>query len=352
MDERGRRHSGSPGPREAQAFWLREPGAGEIRPVHLPPPGPDDVLVRTVRSAISRGTESLVFSGRVPESQRDLMRAPFQEGGFPGPVKYGYLNVGVVEVGPPDLAGRTVFCLHPHQTAYVVPAAAVTVVPPTVPARRAVLTGLVETAVNGLWDAGPLLGDRVAVVGAGALGCCVARMLARIPGVTVTLVDVDPARAGVAAALGAGFARPDHAPEGLDLVVHASATSEGLQRSLELLAPEGTVLELSWYGDEETTLSLGGVFHSNRLTVRASQVGTVAAARRGRRTTTDRLRLAVELLRDPCFDALLTGQSPFAELPEVLPRLVSGELPALCHSVTYDGVRGEDRDVEEAPCSA
>jgi threonine dehydrogenase-like Zn-dependent dehydrogenase len=348
VDERGGRYSGSHGTWEAQAFWLREPGAGEIRSLHLPRPGPDDVLVRTVRSAISRGTESLVFAGRVPERQREVMRAPFQEGRFPGPVKYGYLNVGVVEVGPPELVGHTVFCLHPHQTAYVVPAAAVTVVPAEVPAGRAVLTGLVETAVNALWDAEPLIGDRVAVVGAGALGCCVARLLARIPGVTVTLVDVDPARAGVAAALGADFAEPAGAPEGLDLVVHASATADGLQRALEMLAPEGTVVELSWYGDEETTLSLGGVFHSNRLTVRASQVGTVAAARRDRRTTADRLRLAVGLLRDPCFDALLTGQSPFAELPEVLPRLVSGELPALCHSVTYDG----NQDREGASCSA
>lgn len=352
MDERRRRRSGSPGPREAQAFWLPEPGVGEIRSVLLPPLGPEDVLVRTVRSAVSLGTESLVFSGRVPESQREAMRAPFQEGGFPGPVKYGYLNVGVVEVGPPDLVGRTIFCLHPHQTAYVVPAAAVTVVPPDVPPRRAVLTGLVETAVNALWDAGPLVGDRVGVVGAGTVGCCVARLLARIPGVTVTLVDVDPSRAHVAAEMRVGFALPDEAPDGLDLVFHASATSAGLQRSLELLAPEGTVVELSWYGDDETTLSLGGTFHSNRLTVRASQVGTVAATRRGRRTTSDRLRLAVELLRDPCFDVLLTGESPFAELPEVLPRLVSGALPALCHSLTYDGARAPVTDAVEVPCSA
>ena len=349
MEERGRRHSGSPGPLEAQAFWLREPGCGEIRAVQLPPPGPADVLVRTVRSAISRGTESLVFSGRVPPSQWEAMRAPFQEGGFPGPVKYGYLSVGVVEVGPPDLVGRTVFCLHPHQTAYVVPAAAVTVVPPDVPADRAVLTGLVETAVNALWDAGPLLGDRVAVVGAGALGCCVARLLARFPGVSVTLVDVDPARAGVAAALGVRFARPEEAPGGLDLVVHASATSAGLQRSLELLAPDGTVVELSWFGDEETTLSLGGAFHAKRLTVRASQVGSVALARRGRRTTAERLELALDLLRDPLFDALLTGRSPFAELPEVLPRLVSGDLPALCHSVTYGGVADRDQNPARDP---
>jgi 2-desacetyl-2-hydroxyethyl bacteriochlorophyllide A dehydrogenase len=330
--------------REAWAFWLREPGEGEIRPAQLRAPGPDDVLVRTSWSGVSRGTESLVFSGRVPDSQYEAMRAPFQEGEFPAPVKYGYLSVGVVEEGPGDLLGRTVFCLHPHQTAYVVPASAVTVVPDDVPPRRAVLTGLVETAVNALWDAGPLLGDRVAVVGAGALGCCVARLSAGIPGTTVMLVDVDPSREAVAAALGVGFALPGDAPDGLDLVVHTSATSDGLQRSLEMLAPEGTVIELSWYGDSETTLSLGGAFHSSRLAVRASQVGTVAAPRRGRRTSTDRLRLALELLRDPAFDVLLTGDSAFADLPVVLPRLASGELPALCHSVTY-----EEGDL---PCSA
>src|SRR5215208_2251591 len=181
--------------RYAHAFWLCEPGIGEIRPVSLPQPGPEDVVVRTLRSGVSRGTETLVFRGGVPASQYATMRAPFQEGDFPGPVKYGYLNVGAVEQGPPELRGRTVFCLYPHQTAYVVPAEAVAVVPEGVPADRAVLAGTVETAVNALWDAAPLLGDRVAVVGAGMVGCCVARLLSRFPGVQVTLVDVDPGRA-------------------------------------------------------------------------------------------------------------------------------------------------------------
>src|SRR5262249_32945993 len=193
----------------ARAFWLRAPGCGEIRPVGLVEPGPGDGLVRTMRSGVSRGTEALVFRGRVPPDQRARMRAPFQEGDFPGPVKYGYLNVGAVEQGPPELHGRTVFCLYPHQTAYVVPASAVSVVPDGIPADRAVLGGTVETAVNALWDAGPLVGDRVAVVGAGMVGCCVARLLRRFPGVQVTLVDVDPARANVAAALGVDFALPD-----------------------------------------------------------------------------------------------------------------------------------------------
>src|SRR6186713_2200789 len=271
----------------AHAFWLRAPGRGEIRPVTLPEPGRDDVVVRTLRSGVSRGTEALVFRGGVPPSQYTAMRAPFQEGDFPGPVKYGYLNVGVVEQGPPDLHGRTVFCLYPHQTAYVVPAGAVTVVPEDVPPARGVLAGVVETAVNALWDAAPLVGDRVAVVGAGMVGCCVARVLSRFPGVEVTLVDVDASRADVAAALGARFARPEDAAGGRDLVVHTSATAAGLQLALDLLAPEGTVLELSWYGDEEVRLSLGGAFHAGRLQVRASQVGTVSPARAARRTTQD-----------------------------------------------------------------
>ncbi|MGN9809198.1 zinc-dependent alcohol dehydrogenase [Micromonospora sp. BQ11] len=322
--------------REARAFWLRTPGVGEIRSGPLPTPGPDEVLVRTLFSAVSRGTETLVFGGHVPADQYAAMRAPFQEGDFPAPVKYGYLNVGVVEEGPERLRGRTVFCLYPHQSAYVVPAEAVVVVPDGVPAARAVLAGTVETAVNALWDAAPLVGDRVTVVGAGMVGCAVAALLARFPGVRVELVDVDPARAAVAAALGVDFASPDDATGGRDLVVHASASSAGLQRSVDLLAVEGTVVELSWYGDRPVTVALGGAFHSRRLTLRASQVGMVAPARRGSRSYADRLALALDLLADPVFDALVTGESRFAELPDVLARLHAGEESALCHRISYE----------------
>ncbi len=320
---------------EALAFWVREPGAGEIRPVRLPEPGTDDVVVRTLCSGISRGTETLVFRGQVPRSQYSVMRAPFQEGEFPGPVKYGYLNVGVVEHGPRDLRDRTVFCLYPHQTAYVVPSAAVLPVPGSVPPERAVLAGAVETAVNALWDAAPLIGDRVTVVGAGMVGCCVARLLTRFPAVDVTVVDVDPAKAEVVTHLGAGFTSPAEAADGRDLVVHASATSSGLQLSLDLLDREGTVLDLSWYGDAEVQLSLGGAFHSGRLGIRSSQVGTVSPARSGSRTLVDRRALALDLLRDPAFDALITGVSPFDELPDLMSRLAAGSQPALCHTVSY-----------------
>jgi 2-desacetyl-2-hydroxyethyl bacteriochlorophyllide A dehydrogenase len=321
---------------DAHAFWLREPGRGEIRPVTLREPRSDEVIVRTMVSGISRGSETLVFQGHVPPGQYAAMRAPFQEGEFPGPVKYGYLSVGSVEQGPPELCGRTIFCLYPHQTAYVVPADAVTVVPEDVPPARAVLAGIAETAVNALWDAAPLVGDRVTVVGAGMVGCCVARLLSGFPAVEVTLTDVDPSRADVAAALEVDFALPVDAAGDRDLVVHASASSAGLQRSLDLLGPEGTVIDLSWYGDREVRLSLGGAFHSRRLGIRASQVSSVSPVRSARRTSSDRLALALELLRDPAFDALVTGQSRFAELPEVMAELAVGSLPALCHTIIYD----------------
>jgi threonine dehydrogenase-like Zn-dependent dehydrogenase len=321
--------------RTARAFWLSSPGHGEIRDVALPDPAQGEVVVRSLYSGVSRGTETLVFRGGVPESQHTAMRAPFQEGDFPAPVKYGYLNVGQVEEGPSELVGRTVFSLYPHQTRFVVPASAVTVVPDTVPAERAVLAGTVETAVNALWDAAPLVGDRIAVVGGGMVGCSVAALLARFPGVRVQLVDADPARAKVAEALGVGFASPEDALGGCDLVVHASATEQGLARSLDLLTAEGTVLELSWYGDRQVSLPLGEAFHSRRLVIRSSQVGTVSPAR-ANRTYADRLALALDLLADPTLDALVTGESAFEELPEVMPQLASGGIPALCHRVRYD----------------
>ncbi|RSD19153.1 zinc-dependent alcohol dehydrogenase [Amycolatopsis eburnea] len=315
-----------------QAFWVQRPGVGELREVVLPEPGPDDVLVRTLCSGVSRGTEALVFRGGVPASQHDVMRAPFQDGGFPGPVKYGYLNVGVVERGPAHLAGRIVFCLYPHQTAYVVPASAVTPVPDNVPPGRAVLAGTVETAVNAVWDARPRLGDRIAVIGAGMVGASVAKLLSGFPATRVQLVDVDPSRADVAEALGVDFSTPERAHGDCDLVVHASASEAGLTRALELLAPEGEVVEMSWYGDRKVSVPLGEHFHSRRLAIRGSQVGTVA---RPDRSYAQRMAVALELLADPAFEALVSGECAFEDLPSVLPRLAGNELSALCLRVVY-----------------
>jgi threonine dehydrogenase-like Zn-dependent dehydrogenase len=323
----------------ATAFWVSGRGSGWVADQTVPDPGPGEVRVRSLWSAVSRGTEALVFRGEVPADQHERMRAPFQEGDFPGPVKYGYLNVGVVDAGVADLVGRTVFCLYPHQTSYVVPADDVVLVPDAVPARRAVLTGPVETAVNALWDVPPMIGDRVAVVGAGLIGCCLARLLGRVPGVEVTLVDVDPVRAEIARRLGVGFALPADAPPERDVVFHASGRPEGLTHALSLLADDGVVAELSWYGDAQVPLPLGGDFHARRLSIRGSQVGTVSPTRRRVRapewTPAHRRRLALDLLRDDVFDALLTDTSTLADLPDLMARISDGDRAGLCHTIGY-----------------
>jgi NADPH:quinone reductase-like Zn-dependent oxidoreductase len=317
------------------AYWTLSPGQGALLDEPLREPGPDEALVRARHSGISRGTEMLVHAGLVGPEVADRMRAPFQEGELPGPVKYGYLSVGVVERGPDELVGRDVFCLFPHQDRYVVPVSALTPVPSGVPARRATLAGAAETAVNALWDAAPRLGDRVAVVGAGMIGCTVAALLRRFPLQRLQLVDIDPRREAIASRLGVQLVDPADAEADCDIVMHASATAAGLRRCLELLGDEGEVIEMSWYGTQEVSVPLGSVFHSRRLAVRASQVSVVSAARRARRTHADRLSLALELLRDEAFDALISGPTPFAELPDTMRRLASGEIDALCHVIDY-----------------
>ncbi len=295
--------------------------------------------MRTLHSGVSRGTERLVFLGQVPASEHQRMRAPFQAGDFPGPVKYGYVNVGVVEAGRPDLLGRTVFCLYPHQTRYNVPAEMVHPLPPDVPATRAVLAANMETAINALWDATPRLGDRIAVVGGGVVGLLVAWLAARLPGCQVEVVDVNPARAAIAAQLGARFALPDGATPDADLVVHASAHPDGLATALRLAAFEATVLELSWYGDRPVSVPLGEAFHARRLTLKSSQVGQIATAQRGRWSYQRRLALALSLLADPVLDMLVTDTAPFDALPEVLARLAGDAAgDTLCQRIDYPAV--------------
>jgi 2-desacetyl-2-hydroxyethyl bacteriochlorophyllide A dehydrogenase len=320
---------------EARAFWVAAPGRGEIRPAVLRSPADDDVVVQALFSGISRGTEALVFSGCVPQSEWTRMRAPFQEGEFPGAVKYGYASVGRVECGSSELKGRIVFVLHPHQTRYVVPASAVHMLPADVPPGRAVLAANVETALNGVWDASPQGGDRVVVIGAGTVGCLVAWLASRIEGCDVQLVDVNPQRQRVAQSLGVSFAQPDNASCDADIVIHVSGSPDGLQQALDIAGFEATIIEMSWFGDRQVALPLGGAFHSRRLTIKSSQVGHVAASQRARWDPRRRMAQALSLLADPALDVLITGESAFDDLPDVMARLAHAPGDALCHRIKY-----------------
>jgi NADPH:quinone reductase-like Zn-dependent oxidoreductase len=320
----------------ARACWVVSPGHADIREETLAPLAEGEVRVRTRHTAVSRGTEGLVFRGEVPPAEWQRMRAPFQAGEFPGPVKYGYVNVGVVETGPAELLGRHVFCLYPHQTLYQVSAEAVLPLPDDVPPARAALAAQMETALNALWDAAPVRGSHLSVVGGGTIGLLVAWLAVREHGCTVQLVDTEPSRAGLAQALGATFSLPEDASGGADRVVHTSATSAGLATALRLAAFEATVLELSWYGSRAVSVPLGEAFHSQRLTLKSSQVGHVAPARRAEWSRHRRLALALSLLNAPVLDRLITDSAPFDQLPQVLQRLAGSAAPhTLCHRIDY-----------------
>jgi len=323
----------------ARQFWITGPGLGEIVATGLAPRQGGEALVRALYSGISRGTEGLVFRGEVPESQYRTMRAPFQEGELPGPVKYGYSSVGVVQEAPEGsgsgLLGRRVFCLYPHQDIYTAPAGALIVLPDDLPPERAVLAANMETAVNAVWDGGASVGDRVVVIGAGVVGLLTAWLCQGIPGVRVTVVDPDAAKGAAARQLGLELVEQPPAGVEADVVFHASGNPEGLRAALEAAGVEARVVELSWYGDRSVTLPLGEGFHSRRLTLRSSQVGRVPPGRAPRWTTRRRLALALELLRDARLDALVTGESPFDELPEVMARLSRDGTGVLCHRVRY-----------------
>ncbi|WP_353981649.1 zinc-binding alcohol dehydrogenase [Salinicola endophyticus] len=317
----------------AHAFWSLGDGSGEISQADLSDAG--ELMVRTCYSAISRGSETLVFNGQVPPSEYARMRAPFQSGDFPGPVKYGYSNVGVVEQGAHDWHGRHVYCLYPHQTHYRIAASDVVRLPEDVPPQRAVLGANMETALNAMWDAAPAAGDRISVVGAGVVGALVAWLCAKLPGAQVQLIDIDERKRFLGSALGVEFVTPEDAADERDLVIHASASDAGLQTALAIAGFEASVVELSWYGSRGVNLPLGEAFHARRLTLRSSQVGSVSPSHRARWDHKRRLSLALSLLKDECLDVLISGESHFRDLPQTLARLSRSDDDTLCERIRY-----------------
>jgi threonine dehydrogenase-like Zn-dependent dehydrogenase len=320
----------------ARALWYVAPGRVDLWEESVAPLGPGEARVRTLWSGVSRGTERLILAGRVPVSEHARMRAPAQQGAFPFPVKYGYAAVGTVEDGPDELAGRTVFALVPHADVFTAATEALVPVPASVPPRRAVLAANMETALNGLWDGGVGPGDRVAVIGAGLVGCLVASLAARIAGTEVTLVDILPERAAVAEALGCRFTVPEDCPGDCDVVFHASASAPGLAAALAAAGAEAAIVEMSWYGEGTVAAPLGGAFHSQRLRLVGSQVGSVSPSRRPRWDYRRRLGKALDLLDDPRLDVLLDTEIAFADLPRRLPAALAAGGGALGVVVRYD----------------
>lgn len=323
-------------PRTSSALWLKPPFDAEIREEELASPRVDQLVIRTHYTAISRGTETLIYRGEVPESEYERVRAPFQAGTLPNPVKLGYANAGVVEHGPREWIGTTVFCLGPHQTRLIMDCEDVVPLPADIPPERAVLAANLETAINAVWDAGVTIGDRISVIGAGVLGTLTAWLCARIPGTTVQLLDTDSRKAFLGSTLGVDFAVPSNALTERDRVFHTSATSDGLACALDIAGLETQIIEMSWYGTTSVEAGLGGAFHARRLALKSSQVGRLPETQRARWTPSRRLKLAVSLLSDDTLDVLFEPDQPFRALPLVMQRLANRDDPALCQRIVYD----------------
>jgi NADPH:quinone reductase-like Zn-dependent oxidoreductase len=320
---------------QSDALWYVSEQRVEIRSTQIHPLQEGHVLIRACFSAISRGTERLVFRGRVPQAEHDRMRCPHQDGSFPFPVKYGYAVVGEILEGPADRIGQFVFALHPHQRQFCVPSENAHTIPKGVPLRRATLAANMETALNIMWDAGVAPGDHVLVIGGGTVGILAAAIAARSAGTQVTVVDIDPTRSSIAEKIGAKFAMPDSAPTEQDVVIHTSATEQGLRLALNCAGTEAAVIEASWYGDQQINLGLGGAFHSRRLNLVSSQVGAVPAHRRARWPTSRRLKVALDLLRDNVFDALISQDISFEKAAVELPQALAEGSPGFTTVLSY-----------------
>ncbi|GAB3187867.1 zinc-dependent alcohol dehydrogenase [Nesterenkonia suensis] len=343
-----------PAPRQAlpadssRQYWTVGPRQGEIREAPVPQPDTGEVLVETIVSGVSRGTETLIHCGDVPEEVAALMRAPHQLGELPHPVSHGYLTVGRVLQGQGDAAtaliGRTVFCLAGHRDHVIVEAEDCHPLPAACPPERALLAGAAETGLNALWEGGVSLGDRITVVGGGMIGLATALLAADVPLERLEVVEVDPTRRRLIESLGIRARAPGAASISSDVVLHSSATASGLQESLRVAGDDAVIVEQSWYGRQQPEVPLGADFHARRLRIVASQVGEVAQPRRLRRTRRDRLRLALSLL-DERFDRLLTGRSPLEDLPTVMDALAAADpdwAGTICHVIDHGTGPGTD----------
>ncbi|WNJ16800.1 zinc-binding alcohol dehydrogenase [Pontibacter sp. G13] len=319
----------------AQALWHLDAQSSELAevPLEISPTLP--CTVETQASLISSGTERLVSSGLVPASIQPDMRVPYMRGNFEFPMTYGYSLVGKVSNHDHPLSGQMVHLLHPHQTICQVASGDAFPVPEGIPARRATLASNLETAVNAIWDSGMSTGDKILVVGFGIIGSLVARLASLFPGTEVYVAETQRKRRMMAEQMGF-FLLGDHDSEvEFDCAFHCTGASGGLQTAIDQVGYEGVIVELSWYGTRGIEVNLGGDFHSKRKKIISSQVSNLPADRQGRWGFRRRKETVFELLKDPVFDAHITREIPFEELPDFFQRLRQGEIHELACCVSY-----------------
>jgi len=308
---------------QATSLWHISPTASELQSEKLATPTDNKLIIKSLYSLVSTGTERLVASGLVPPSMHQLMQVPSMGGDFNFPVKYGYSLVGKV-VSKGDLEGRLVHLLHPHQNQLITDSSAISLLSKAIPAKRAALASNMETALNAVWDSGVSVGDKVVVCGFGMIGGLVARLLALMPAVEVVVLEKNAYR--IAQATKMGFTVNPSTLQNFDCSFHTSGSSVGLQTCIEAVGMEGKIIELSWYGTKSVQLQLGADFHYHRKQLISSQVGHVPFAKNARWDYARRKAVVWELLQNQVFDAHITDEVAFADGPAFFTDLRSGDL--------------------------
>ena len=299
-----------------------------------------EVMIATQFSAVSRGTERLVYQGNVPPSEQDRMKCPHQRGEFTFPIVYGYACVGeIIEIGNDVTKCKTgdrVFVLHPHQDISSVHENWVSPLPDNLPLDRATLSANAETALNAVWDAELKKTEKVAIIGAGVVGLLTGFIASKFTSEPIEIIDSDPRKKPIAQALGLQFSLAKELKQHkFDVIFHTSASGTGLQAAINCANFEGRIIEMSWYGNKSVDLSLGGAFHSQRLKLISSQVGHIAKPHRHNVSHMERMAQAISILDDNRLDKLLHPRVSFRELPESIDHIFDTKSDALCAIVEY-----------------
>jgi 2-desacetyl-2-hydroxyethyl bacteriochlorophyllide A dehydrogenase len=294
---------------ECKKVYFTAPGQVEVRRSSLPPLTQGQVLVETICSAISSGTEMLLYRGQFPKDLSDTHDTLSSSLGYPMP--YGYACVGRVTKISKDMRhrwlGRLVFAFHPHASRFITSIDELLPLPEGMTPETACFLPNMETAVNLVQDAAPLLGERALVFGQGIVGLLTTALLAEFPLASLVTCDCYPLRREASLSLGVTAALDPNASDfreharkllgsGADLSLELSGAPAALDEAIVLIGFGGRVVIGSWYGEKRASLDLGGAFHRSRIKLIASQVSTIAPELRGRWEKARRFEIAWEAL--------------------------------------------------------
>ena len=270
------------------------------------------VLVKTLYSGISKGTENLVARGKIHKSQFKIMRCPFQDGNFSFPIKYGYINIGEIIDGPISLTGKKIFTLFPHQTVFEISTKNINLIK-NKNAKKYLLTANMETAVNIFWDSQAKKNDRILIVGLGSVGLLTAYFFKLKGYKNLYVSDVNLSKKSIAKKLNLNFIHYNKI-NNLDCIINTTSNYDVLNNSFTKLNLDGKIIEASWYGEKVGKLNLGNEFHSKRLRIISSQVSNIPLHMQKKHNYRSRLKIAINALNDDKLLLLINSVSKFENL--------------------------------------